>query len=48
VYTQNPWELVVDPLGSAKHNVGTTGVSDKILLFGINIRIVIGVVKENE
>jgi len=47
MYQQNPWELVADPKTSTKHTFGTNGLSDKILIFGINIRIVICVVKEN-
>ena len=41
MYLQSPWEPVADPLLSTKHILGTTGVSNKILILGINIRIVI-------
>ena len=39
MYPQNPWELVADPLVSAKHTLRTTGVSDQISLLGNNIRM---------
>jgi hypothetical protein len=47
MYTQNPWELVADLNGSTKQNLGTTGVFDKILIFGIKRRTAFGPVKEN-
>lgn len=47
MYPQTPRELVADPKGSTKHSLGNTCVSDKILILGINIRIVICVVNEN-
>jgi len=30
MYPQIPWELVVDPLGSVKHALGTSGISHSL------------------
>ena len=47
MFPQNPWELSANPLESAKHTLGTNGICDKIFIFEINIRLVIGVVKQD-
>jgi len=31
MYPWIPWEMVADPLGSAEHTVGTTGVEGKVV-----------------
>jgi len=54
IESKNYRNVSTNPLGTgrgsqgiSKHTLGTIGVSEKILNFGINIRIVICIVKEN-